>query len=189
MSAMERVEPMTIVDFSRLYEEQPFELIYGEKFALSPNVAGPNRIAKRIFRGLAPFEDQGVGEVFMEAPFVLADTSDWVKGSRVPDVMFFRAERLALYRASTPDWQDKPYVLVPDLVVEVVSPTDNYSAVNLKIEAYLADGVRLVWVLDPQRKRTSVYAGERHVTLGAGDILDGGDVIPGLRLKLDELFG
>src|SRR5258708_19321457 len=140
MRISEQVEPITLEEFTRQLNQAPFEWINGERITLSPSVAGPNYIAKIIFRALLPFEERGIGEVFTEAVFVLAEKSNWVKGSRVPDVMFFNAARLATYRREHPDWRNQPYVLVPDFVVEVVSPTDIYSEVNAKVDAYLADG-------------------------------------------------
>src|SRR5437016_233588 len=137
MKAVTQVEPMTLESFIQDFNQVPFEWIDGEKIVLSPSVAGPNYIAKLIFRALLPFEDRGIGEAFTEAVFVLSYESNWVRGSRVPDVMFFNATRLAAYRRENPDWQDKPYILVPDFAVEVVLPTDIYSEVNRKVDAYL----------------------------------------------------
>src|SRR5574341_26710 len=47
--------------------------------------------------------------------------------------------------------------LAPDLAVEVLSPEDNPRAVLDKVGEYLAAGVRLVWVIDPEGKRAAVY--------------------------------
>src|SRR5262249_55722885 len=138
MRAVTHIEPMTLEAFIEAFNHEPFEWIDGEKVVLSPSVAGPNFIAKLIFRALLPFEDQGLGEAFTEAVFVLAYDSNWVRGSRVPDVMYYTAARLAAYRRDNPDWQGKPYILIPDFAVEVVSPTDSYSEVNRKVDAYLA---------------------------------------------------
>lgn len=64
--------------------------------------------------------------------------------------MFFEKNRLAAYKEQTPDREEKPFVLVPDLAIEIVSKNDRYSDINDKVMLYLADGVRLVWVIDPQ---------------------------------------
>jgi hypothetical protein len=83
----------------------------------------------------------------------------------------------------------RPLELVPDLAVEVISPTDHYTDVNNKVKAYLQDGVRIVWVIDGQNHNAVVYAVSaepRH--LGDGDVLSGGDVLPEFELPLKDLF-
>jgi hypothetical protein len=112
--------------------EGPFEIINGEVIPVSPSVFGSGHVAAwlhdQIVLYLAAHPDggQAIGSVFSEMPFVLPDTpsSAWVTGSRVPDLMFIRAGRLADYKAAVSDWRLKPLALVPDLVVEVISPTD-----------------------------------------------------------------
>lgn len=130
------------------------------------------------------------GEAFAETPFAMTDTPDWVKGSRVPDVMFFTAERLAAYKAATPDWRSKPALIVPDLVVEIISPTDRFTEVEKKVTRYLVDGVRLVWIIDPEAQVVFVYqAGQKQRTrLAADDVLDDGEVIPGFTIRVAALF-
>jgi Uma2 family endonuclease len=109
--------------------------------------------------------------------------------------MYYRAERLEAYKAATPDWKLRPYVLVPDLVVEVVSPTDNLTELDDKVDVYLADGVNLVWVIDPQREKVSVYTlvaerphTKQHTTLKPGDTLSGGDLMPGFEIAVATIF-
>jgi Uma2 family endonuclease len=185
-----KIEAMPLAEFIRRYDDAAFEWIDGEMRPVSPSVAGPNVIAKRLFRALLPFEEAGLGEVFTEAPFVLTDIPNWVKGSRVPDVMFYRSVRLAAYRENMPDWEDKPFVLVPDLVIEVLSPTDSYSDVTEKITRYLDDGVLLVWVVDAKPRTVVVHVpGSPPQTLHEGDTLKGGEVVPGFEMVVGRLFG
>jgi Uma2 family endonuclease len=115
---------------------------------------------------------------------------NWVAGSRIPDIVFFVKERFAEYKAATPDWGDRPYAIVPDLVIEVVSPNDQYSDIDAKVDLYLADGVRIVWVIDPQRRKVHVHTSDRddpHVLKG-DEMLKGGDVLPGFEIALTKLF-
>jgi Uma2 family endonuclease len=72
--------------------------------------------------------------------------------------------------------------------VEVVSENDSFPSLQRKVETYLRDGVRLVWVVDPDSARVTVYQGNRFQTLTKSDTLSGADVIPGFELKLAELF-
>lgn len=63
----------------------------------------------------------------------LSYTPNWVTGSRQPDVMFSTAERINAYKEANPDWKRKPYVLVPDLVVEVMSVNDDPADLTRKL--------------------------------------------------------
>lgn len=79
-------------------------------------------------------------------------------------------------------------MIVPDLAVEVVSHHDLYTEIQAKVESYLRDGVRLVWVVDPQRSKVTVYEGSQFKTLGQDEVLSGADVLPGLEIELVKLF-
>jgi Uma2 family endonuclease len=131
---------------------------------------------------------QKIGIVYFDLPFVLTDVPNWVKGSRVPDVMYFRAERFAEYTAKAPDWEDKPFVLIPDLVVEVISTNDSYSEVDEKVDRYLEDGVKMVCVVDPRRKVITVRGANSYAKLTVNDLFTGGDVIPGFELAVKAVF-
>jgi Uma2 family endonuclease len=86
------------------------------------------------------------------------------------------------------DYAGKPLVLIPDLVVEVVSVGDTYTEVSDKVAAYLSKEVRLVWVVDPQRKRIEAHTATRLHRLGVDDNLSGEDVLPGLSVPAAALF-
>lgn len=190
MGAIERVERLTLDEYSRLYEQEgPFELIDGERRALMPPVALHGLMIRALFRLLDAFcTARALGEVVTEMPFVQVYDSNWVKGALVPDVMFFAAARWQQYINATPDWKGKPFVLVPDLAVEVVSPNDLYTDIQDKVARYTSVGVHLIWVVDPQRSRVTVFEGEHYRVLGQDDTLTGGEVIPDLAIKLSDLF-
>jgi Uma2 family endonuclease len=183
-------ELMTIEDFIEQFDQQPFELIDGERLILSPTMYDHGSVQSNLLVALAAVVVPGnLGKLFTDTPFVLQYDSQWVKGSRVPDLMFYGAERLTEYHKSEPEYRAKPLVLVPDLVVEIVSPTDKFSAVSQKIQNYLRDGVRLVWVFDLARKVILVYqSGKSDVELSDDDLLTGGDVIPGFAITVSSLF-
>lgn len=186
----ERTGMMTIDDFIRRYDaEGPFELVNGEIVNLSPTAAKHTVVTRTIFVALYTFcAAKALGEVYQESPFILTDDSQWVLGSRVPDVMFYEASRWASYTESSPDWGDRPFVLVPDLAVEVVSPTDRYSDIQKKVEGYLVDGVQLVWVVDPARRTVAVYQAGHFDTLAEKDTLSAADILPGFSLPLADLL-
>lgn len=104
---------------------------------------------------------------------------------RIPDVAFVSAVRLPVGkrpRAPIPD-------LVPDLAVEVLSKSNTSKEIRRKLGEYFGAGVRLVWIVDPRRQTVRVHTiPGRSTTLGIDDTLDGGEVLPGFRLELRELF-
>ena len=79
-------------------------------------------------------------------------------------------------------------VVVPNLAVEVVSPTDVAKDIEDKVSEYLAAGVECVWVVHPNSRRVQVYTGDRGVILNESDELSGDPLIPGFRCSLKELF-
>ena len=190
MSIAEKIEPLTIEEYIRLYElTPPFEIINGERREIMPPVALHGLILRALFRLLDTYcIANKLGEVVMEMPFVLTYDSGWVKGALVPELLFFAAARWDTYTAKTPDWPDKPFLLAPDLVAEIVSPNDLYSEIQDKVDRYLAVGVKLIWIIDPQRRRVVVYTTGHYALLGATDTLTGGDFLPGFSVALGELF-
>ena len=134
---------------------------------------------------MGPFaRSNGLGRVFSEMLFLLDREADL---RRRPDVAFVSAERWPVERRAprTAAWE-----VVPDLAVEVVSPGDLAGDLRRKVEEFFRAGVRAVWVVYPELAKVDVYEGPKAVAiLGRGDDLDGGGLLPGFRLSLDELFG
>ncbi len=106
---------------------------------------------------------------------------DTVRG---PDIAYFSAARLPL-DARIPGYAE----VVPDLVVEVVSPNDTRREVAAKARMWLRYDVRLVWVVLPQTRSVDVYRpGHAVVTLTEQDTLDGQDVLPGFTCAVSAVF-
>ena len=79
--------------------------------------------------------------------------------------------------------------LTPDLAVEVLSPSNRLRDVREKVADLLAAGTRLVWVVDPRRKKVTAYrALLAPRALEEADRLDGEDVVPGFSLPVSALF-
>ena len=77
----------------------------------------------------------------------------------------------------------------PDLAVEVVSSHDEFAEVIEKVEEYLAAGIPLVWVIDPENEIVIIHRKDGSVTkLHRNDDLTGEDVLPGFTCKVAELF-
>src|SRR2546427_304511 len=75
-----------------------------------------------------------------------------------------------------------------ELAVEVVSPNDDNEKLRIKVINYLAAGT-LVWVVRPQDQKVEVCAPGRPVKIVDRDgTLDGGDVLPGFKLAVKDIF-
>jgi Uma2 family endonuclease len=103
---------------------------------------------------------------------------------RKPDVFFIRRGRLPDERIPSGHVS-----IPPDLAVEVVSPNDTVYEVDAKVDEYLAAGVPLVWVVNPETRVVHVYGtGGTVERLGPEDELTAPDLIPELRSKVADLF-
>jgi Uma2 family endonuclease len=82
-----------------------------------------------------------------------------------------------------------PWHGAPDLAVEILSPDDRMTRVQRKLRFYLENGVRLVWLIDPENRIVTVMTtpGES-VTLSEEAELDGVDVLPGFRVRVREIL-
>jgi len=104
---------------------------------------------------------------------------------RVPDVSFLARGKLTRSRHGG---QPVPTVAA-DLAVEVISKSNTKAEIARKMNEYFAAGTRLAWVVDPKTRTVRAHtAPGESVVLGLGESLDGGNVLPGFRLPVRELF-
>lgn len=104
---------------------------------------------------------------------------------RSPDVAWVRRERI---EAINPD-PDKFLPLAPDFVIELRSSYDRLKILQTKMEEYRDNGVRLGWLVDPQRKIIEIYRpGQEVEVLENITLLSGENVLPGFTLDLSEIF-
>jgi len=127
-------------------------------------------------------ESQDLGEVFGSSTgFKLANTA-----VRSPDAAFVAKGRLL------EDWDEKEEQfldLAPDFVIEIRSKSDSLEQLKAKMEEYIANGVRLGWLIDRQNQQVFVYHSDRSITqYPATAILTGEDVVPGFTLPLKSLL-
>jgi Uma2 family endonuclease len=104
---------------------------------------------------------------------------------RKPDTSFIRLDRLSTEMAL----QEGYVTIVPDLAVEVVSPSDTVQGLEEKIDDFKQAGVKLIWVVHPQHHIVRIHRADGTIQqLGETDELSGEDVIPGFRCPVRELF-
>jgi Uma2 family endonuclease len=102
--------------------------------------------------------------------------------ARKPDVSFIRRGRLP-----NEELPEGDLGLAPDLAVEVVSPNDTVYELDTKVEEYLAAGVRLVWVINPNSRLAVIHRLDGTMTKVRQDQeLSGEDVVQGFRCVLAE---
>lgn len=79
--------------------------------------------------------------------------------------------------------------VAPDLVVEVISPNDRFYDVERKIEEWLAAGVRVVWIINPETKTVRILrATGSDVRLHQSDTLTCEELLPGFSCPVADLF-
>lgn len=104
---------------------------------------------------------------------------------RSPDAAWVRRERI---EAINPN-PDKFLPLAPDFVIELRSSSDRLKILQTKMEEYRDNGVRLGWLVDPQRKTVEIYRpGQEVEALENITLLSGENVLPGFTLDLSEIF-
>lgn len=80
--------------------------------------------------------------------------------------------------------------IVPDIVLEVVSPNDLAGEVQAKVCEYQGVGVPIVWLVFPTTRTVYFFRhGSKLIDqLGSGDTLTGDDVLPGFSVPVADLF-
>jgi Uma2 family endonuclease len=102
---------------------------------------------------------------------------------RAPDVAFVRKERVA-------EIHGEGFIKgAPDLAVEILSPSDSFRQLTRRLKQYLAAGCHTVWVIHPERTEVYVYRADgTDSALGAEDLIEAPDLLPGFSLRVGELF-
>ena len=105
--------------------------------------------------------------------FILPDGS-----RRGPDAWWISPER---WNASPPEARQPPFAaIVPDFIVEIVSPSNRGPDLADKVQRYLQGGARLIWVINPPRRQVTIHRpGTEPEILDDPELLYGADVMPG----------
>jgi Uma2 family endonuclease len=105
---------------------------------------------------------------------------------RSPDASWVRLER---WEALTPEQRRKFPPLAPDFVVELRSASDDLVALQVKMQEYAENGVRLGWLINPQDRQVEIYRlGQPVEVLQNPQSLSGEDVLPGFVLDLNRIL-
>jgi len=146
--------------------------------------ARETEIASILVGMLTPYlRTNRLGKVVGEMLFRINPENDL---RRRPDVAFVSHARWPFNRRvpNVPVWD-----MVPDLAIEVVSPSNSASTILRKVHDYFKAGVARVWVVYPEQTEVYIYSTPQQVqVVGIGQELDGGDLLPGFRLPVAVLF-
>jgi Uma2 family endonuclease len=165
-------------------EEPLYEVVNGQKVELPPMSIYASSVTTELGGHMRLFaQTHQLGRVVIEGLFILDPVTDL---RRRPDVAFVSAAKWPLDRLlpQVGDWQ-----IVPDLAVEVLSPNDILHDVFAKMREYFRYGVQQVWLVLPVDQEIYLYDSPTTPrVLTAADELDGGTLLPGLRLPVGSLF-
>lgn len=173
---------VTIAQFEQMPEGERFELIGGELREVVPPGHEHSFVQAAIIGRLYGYlEDHPVGRVYGEEGVIIQNEPNTVLA---PDAAFVRQDRVR------PASKQRGFSRqLPDIAVEIVSPSDRIHEVVEKVRLYLDAGVVEVWVVDPIRRRMMVWRGDQPVQeLGPGDIFEGSEMLPGFRVPVGKLF-
>jgi Uma2 family endonuclease len=178
-------QTLTLAEFCALPEaEERQELVRGRLVREPLPGARHGLLASRLHVPLgAHVARAGLGAAFAaETGFLLSEDPPTVRG---PDISFVAAARIP------PDGLPTGFFPgAPDLAVEVASPANRWSELHDKALDYLDAGARLVWIIDPAARRVTQFRSQSEIRILAGnDALEGGEVVPGFAMRLEELFG
>ena len=106
--------------------------------------------------------------------------------TRSPDVSWIKMER---WNALTPEQRKRFLPLCPDFVIELVSESDDLADTQAKMREYIANGLRLGWLINPKNKQVEIYRQNQEIEiLQSPANLSGEDVLPGFILDLQPIF-
>lgn len=109
----------------------------------------------------------------------------WPGLVRAPDISYVSWRKVPTRKIPTKPIPD----LAPDLAVEVLSKGNRPKEMQRKLREYFRARTQLVWFVDPRKRTVAVYTNPEYCTmLTEGQVLDGGEVLPGFRLPLAKLF-
>lgn len=179
---LEKPALLTSAELLEMGDIGPSELVEGEIIPMSPTQNVHGWVVMELARRLGNFNaERRLGWVLgAESGLFTRRNPDTVRGM---DVAFISRQRLP---GLAPGFLE----VAPELVVEIVSPSDRWESIRKKIAEYFGVGVDRVWIIEPGQRKALVFRAPTDLTeLGEEDVLRGEGVLAGFELPLRELFG
>lgn len=170
---------ITAEEFHRLGLENA-ELVEGEIVEYMRPTPEHGEISGNLITLLKVWLKQNkLGRAGTDGGFIVGRNPDKVRG---PDVWFVSNERI-------PENTEKFWEVAPDLVAEIISPSDTANVVKGKLADYFAAGTKLVWLVYPLYRQVEAHIpGEKTLVFDETDTLESA-ILPGFSCKVSELFG
>jgi Uma2 family endonuclease len=177
-----RTKTFTLAEFKAMPDDGGlYELIRGEISELAVPNPKHGVVVSNLARHIGNYlVENPLGQDFTMSNFNILPQENT---SRVPDFAFISQDRL-------PDDIDDARDIIPDLAVEVISPSETVENIQQKVDEYQRAGVKLIWSIYIIGKYVLVRKlnEPRIVLLNLDDELDGENIIPGFKLKVSKLF-
>ncbi|MCK6578320.1 MAG: Uma2 family endonuclease [Anaerolineae bacterium] len=180
------VERLITFESFENFLEQPenrdrrYELIHGEIVEKTMPTEQHGIVVTRFLVRLYPHLERINPDVRL-GPEIRVRTPGDIHNARQPDISYFAD--------TTRPLSDRGVVeRMPDLAIEVKSPTDTYQELRERADYYLANGTRMVIIADPAERRFTVLTPGAVRILNEADVFEGGDVLPGFQMRVSEVF-
>jgi Uma2 family endonuclease len=170
-------------DYERLPEGAPYQLIGGELIMSPSPTFFHQEIVANILEKLRPFvRKNGLGQLALSPLDVHLTEEDIYQ----PDLIFIRKENLTRIEP-----HDRIH-FVPDLAIEVLSPSTAYYDYSHKKKVYAERGVKEYWIVDPQDKTIEIMVNDNGMFRTEALLGESGTVestmFPGFRMNAEEVF-
>lgn len=178
----EATAKVTVEDMYRMPRDgRKYELIKGE-VKVAPAGMYHELVAAKLTIKLGVYlENHPIGQIYTSSVGFNLPSGDLLS----PDVSFVSSDRLP--SGKTPEGFGN---FAPDLAIEIVSPGDSLTDIEDKVDLYLSNGARVVWVINPRSGRATIYRPDQRVqVIQADEALDGDDVLPGFSCALADVLG
>ena len=177
-------EQMTVEEFEAFpFPDGKIELVRGEPRVMPPAETPHGWVQMNLLRRLIPFVyERKVGHLVTDGHgYVLLALPRTVRN---PDMAFIRASRMSPKGAKPGFFKG-----APDMVVEVLSPSESASELQEKIDDYFASGTEEIWVIDPRRRNARILSADGRLRAFQPDgLLEGSTVLPGFQMEVAALF-
>lgn len=157
------------------------ELVRGEITTMPPAGGMHGVICAKVNHKIGAYMDARPGGTLASnnTGVITRRNPDSVRG---PDVAYWSKERLPVVPVGFID-------VAPDLVVEVLSPSNTSKEIREKIKEYFEKGVKMVWVVAPEDRTLTIYrVPDEGRLLHDSATVTGEDILPGFTCKVSELF-
>jgi Uma2 family endonuclease len=178
---MQREHALRLKFYQDITPEHKWEFINGEVIMHSPALNRHLMATKRLFKLMDAFSEvHQCGVVHMEKAMTVFPRNDYE-----PDIVFFGIAKAAQL---TPDTLKFP---VPDLIVEVLSPSTEARDRGVKFADYGSHGVREYWIIDAVAETLEVYRLKDGGYADAPPLITGtvqSDVLAGFEIPVRAIF-